>query len=68
MTRVKIDSWCCRESAGNVRVVTRSGECVVVRIISRRFDHLNWGRVISKVVVISRRRHVCSSTSCVCRK
>ena len=66
MAIVKIDCWCCRESVGSVRVVTRSGVCVVVCIISRRFNRVDWGYVLGKVVVISSRYRVCSSTSCVC--
>ena len=56
------------DSAGKVRFVTRSGTCVVVRIIGRRFGLVDGYPRLDRVVVISRRRVACAFTSCVCRK
>ena len=54
------------EPAGKVIVVTRSGTCVAVRIIGIHLGCVDWNRVLGKLVAISRRCVVYSSTSCVC--
>ena len=51
---------------GNVRVVTRSRVCVVVRIIGRHFGPVDWELLLGKVLVILRRRVARSSTFCRC--
>ena len=49
-----------------MRVVTKSGTCVVVRKIGRRRGRSDKDGVIGSVVVNSRRRVVRSVTVCVC--
>ena len=68
VARFIIESWCYSKLAGNVGVVTRSGVCVVVCIIGHRFGPVDWNNLLGKVVVISRRRVVRSSTLCMCHK
>ena len=46
--------------------MTRSGVCVVVCIIGLHLGRVDGERVLGKEVVISKRRVVRSSTSCVC--
>ena len=54
------DSWCCIDSVGWVRVVTKTRTCVVVRNIGRRRGRLDRDAVLGSVVVSSRR---CDSTN-----
>ena len=54
MTSVRIDCWCCTESAGNVRVVMRSGAWDVVRIIGRRRVLEDPGHRLGRLVVTMR--------------
>ena len=68
VARVIIESYYWVNSAGNVNVVTRSGACVVVCTIDWRLVLLNRDRVLDKLVVISRRYVVRSSTSYVYRR
>ena len=68
VARVKIESWCWRDSAGNVRVVNRLGVCGVGCIIGRRCARVDGERVLDILVVISRWRVFRLSISCVCRR
>ena len=55
MASVRIDCWCWAESAGNVRVVTRSGAWDVVRSIGRRRAGADADRGVGRLVAIIRR-------------